>query len=123
MNMEEMEVEAVAALLLSLGASLIILLRSILVLNLWPPSALQLVTGVAISFASGTLFWVSIAAVKRPLLMQVTASAVGTGLHWTRLTLVVNDSLRLPTRQQWTSLAFYLVTDLSFMLQARLLLA
>ena len=38
------------------------------------------------------------------------------------LVLLVNQSFRLPTMQQWMSLLFYMLTEISWFLQARLIL-
>lgn len=112
------------ALLLSIVSSLIIYARRILVLNKFvlPPTPVQGV-GAIISILSGMMFWLSLNAVDRELWLQLLSGGWSTVLAWVVYTMLVNERLRLPTTQQWISLAFYAVTEVCLLFQVRLVLS
>ena len=105
-------------------AMLFIFSRRVLVQNrfCWHPPLSQWAALLG-SFASGAMFWVSLLAVRRSAAEQITSGALGITLHWAVLVLVVNDAFRFPSRQQWTSLLFYYLTEGLFMVQTRLILS
>ena len=112
-----------AALGISAVTSTIIFVRRVLVLNRWcfPPSSLQFGTWL-LSLLSGALFWVSIQSVQGDLRLQIASGITSTAISWGVLVLLVNEDMRVPTPQQAVSLVFYVLTEASILIQARLLL-
>ena len=68
-------------------------------------------------------FWASLNSVYRRLWEQLALGITSTSLSWVVLVVIVNEDLCYPTRQQWYSLVFYLVTELSITLQVRFVLS
>ena len=86
------------------------------------PTRLQ-VSAFGISVLSGTLYWISLNTVRGGLALQLSSTLLASTTSWSVLVLLVNQTLQLPTRQQWMSLGFYLFTDLSYLTQMRLTFA
>ena len=76
-----------------------------------------------LSLVSGVCFWATLNSVQSTMWEQITLGAISTTLSWCVLVLIVNEELCFPTRQQWYSFIFYLVTELSITLQVRLVLS
>ena len=112
-----------AALGFSLLTSTIVFVRRLLVFNKWGRRSITQAASYPLSLLSGATFWVSVRAVRGTAALQFAAGAVSTTLSWCVMVLLVNDTPRIPTRQQWLSLVFYLLTELSILLQVRLILA
>jgi hypothetical protein len=112
------------AVLLSLFTASVIFLRRIFVLNRFR-RAVPRVFGAAylLSLVSGLCFWASLNSVYRTMWEQLALGVASTGLSWVVLVVIVNEDLCYPTRQQWYSLLFYLVTELSITLQVRFVLS
>lgn len=110
-----------AALGISLVTSTLIYLRRALVLNvrLFPPRRVHVVT-YALSLVAGVMFWVTVNSIQRGVALQLSAGLVSTTLVWTVYVLLVNGSARPPTRSQWISLGFHVVTEASLLMQVRL---
>ena len=74
-----------------------------------------------LSLVSGVSFWATLNAVQQELWEQLTLGITSTTLSWVVLILIVNEDLCYPTRQQYWSLLFYLLTELSITMQVRLI--
>ena len=111
------------ALILSFVSSSIIFIRRVLVLNRCQRilSRTGLVTW-AISLASGLLFWVTLNSLRVNIAVQIVTGVLSTTLGWLTYVLLINESLRYPTTQQWVSLAFHVVTEALVLLQVRIIL-
>ena len=110
------------ALAASLGTTSIYFVRRVLVFErvAWPPPCVQIVAWNC-SLMSGVLFWASLISVSAEFSEQVTLATLSTLLAWSSVVLVVNETYRLPSRQQLGSLGFYAAAEISVVLQARLL--
>ena len=118
-----MEATQWGALGTALLTATVVFVRRVLVFDKWGSLAPAQVGSYALSLLSGATFWVSVNAVRGAAALQFAAGCVSTSLGWSVMVLLVNGTLRLPTRQQWLSLVFYLLTELAVLLQVRLLLA
>lgn len=113
----------IQALLLSVVTSTFLFFRRVLVLNrLEKECHVIYVTTWCLSVLSGCLFWLTLNTLDRGVLLQLTAGITSTVIAWLVYVLLVNRSLRLPTRQQWLSLSFHVVTEALVLLQVRLVL-
>ena len=112
------------AIFLSLFTASVIFLRRIFVLNRFR-RPIPRVFGAAylLSLVSGLCFWASLNSVYRRLWEQLALGITSTSLSWVVLVVIVNEGLCYPTRQQWYSLVFFLVTELSITLQVRFVLS
>ena len=109
------------ALVLSFFTSTIIFARRILVLNKYDRILSR--TGVVtwgISLTSGLLFWTTLNALRADIVLQLATGVLSTTLAWLTYVLLINDSLRYPTMQQWISLFFHIFTEALILLQVRL---
>ena len=111
------------ALVLSFFTSTIIFARRVLVLNKYD-RILTRMGGVAwgISIASGLLFWTTLNALRADIVIQLTTGVLSTTLAWLTYVLLINESLRYPTLQQWISLVFHVFTEALILLQVRLVI-
>ena len=109
------------ALALSFVTSTIIFARRVLVLNKYDRILTR--TGIVtwgISLASGLLFWTTLNALRSDIFVQLATGVLSTILAWLTYVLLINDSLRYPTPQQWVSLLFHISTEALILLQVRL---
>lgn len=113
----------IVPLLLGLLNSTIIFVRKVLVLERYtrPVQAYQIVAYL-LSVGSGITFWATINAVAASVLWQLCLGICSTTLSWCVLVLLVNADFAYPSRMQWTSLVFYTLTEVSIVLQIRLIL-
>ena len=104
--------EQLGAIALGVLTSTLIFSRRVLILNAfaWPPRPMQYATWM-LSLLSGVMFWVSLNALRAAFVVQIATGILSTVLAWITFVLLVNDSLRYPTRQQAVSLVFYVVTE------------
>ena len=110
------------AFLLSLITASIIFLRRIFVMNRFRrPIPHVFYVAYGLSLVSGVSFWATLNAVQQELWEQLTLGITSTTLSWVVLILIVNEDLCYPTRQQYWSLLFYLLTELSITMQVRLI--
>ena len=118
-----MEARQAYALNVSLLTSLIIFLRRLFVLERFQ-CRLSLVTAAALAaqLQAGVLFWVSLQSVQGNVGMQIASGLAATSLSWAAMTLLVMGSFSLPSRQQFVSLGFYVLTELSILGQVQLVL-
>ena len=112
-----------AALGISFVTSSVIFARRVLVLHktIWPPT-LSLLASWVTSLYAGILFWLSLNALDQHIGYQLLAGVTSTTLAWLVYVLLVNESLALPTRSQWLSLSFYILTEALILLEVRLVL-
>ena len=110
------------SLALSFLNSALIFTRRIFVLNKYDKklSKLQFIT-FFLSILNGFLFWISLNSFKKSLVYQITTNITATIISWTVMIFLVNDECKVPTRQQFVALLFYILTDTSIMIQTRLL--
>ena len=73
-----------------------------------------------ISLTSGLLFWTTLNALRSDIVIQLLTGVLSTTLAWLTYVLLINDSLRYPTPQQWISLFFHIFTEALILLQVRL---
>lgn len=109
------------ALLLSFFTSTVIFARRVLVLNKYNKVVTR--TGLVtwcISLTSGLLFWTTLNALRADIVIQLLTGVLSTTLAWLTYVLLINDSLRYPTPQQWISLFFHIFTEALILLQVRL---
>lgn len=113
----------IGAIVLSLVTSTIIFLRRMFALNRvrWPLPGVY-VFAYALSLLSGVSFWITLNSIERSLPEQLWFQTTSTLLAWLVLVLIVNETVMYPTRQQWFSLLFYLLTELSIAFQVRLVI-
>lgn len=118
-----MEARQAYALNVSLLTALIIFLRRLFVLERFQCSR-SLVTAAALfaQLQAGVLFWVSLQSVQGNVGMQIASGVAATCLSWAAMTLLVRGSFSLPSRQQFVSLGFYVLTELSILGQVQLVL-
>lgn len=111
------------ALGLTLITSTILFLRRTLVLEkfVWKFRAYHYVTW-GISLASGILFWATLNALQSTIWLQLMFGVTSTTLSWLVYVLLTNEDLMYPSRQQWISLGFYVITEAMLLLQVRLVL-
>jgi hypothetical protein len=74
------------------------------------------------SFFSGVLWWISIVAIERELLLQLCAGAIATTMSWFGQIIVVNRASHPVQPRQFAALGYYLLTDACWQIQARLIL-
>lgn len=111
------------ALALSFFTSTVIFARRVLVLNKYNKVVTR--TGLVtwcISLTSGLLFWTTLNALRADIVIQLLTGILSTTLAWLTYVLLINDSLRYPTPQQWISLFFHIFTEALILLQVRLVL-
>lgn len=98
-------------------------MRGLLVLNKYkcPP---QYFHYIAFTFAllSGSLFWVTVNATRKDLIVQLMSGFVATTSTWVVYVVLVNEHLVYPSRQQSLSWFFHLITETCILLQVRLIL-
>lgn len=112
------------ALLVAEVQSLIIFVRNLMLFNrIREPVNAPRMVSLATSLTSGAGFWVALNSVHRPVWFQFASGLLSTASFFTSMLLMVNDSFRLPTRQQGISLFLYASTDTFFLLQTRLIFA
>ena len=102
--------------------SLLIFTRRIFVINKYkfPIKSTHLVS-VFLTFMSGVTFWVSVNSIKSNIGIQITSGTISTILSWSSMIYLVNDEkVQLPSKQQLVSLLFYILTELSVLIQARI---
>ena len=75
-----------------------------------------------LSLLSGVSFWITLNSIERTIVEQLWFQTNSTLLAWLVLVLIVNENVMYPTRQQWLSLFFYLLTELSIAFQVRLVI-
>jgi hypothetical protein len=111
------------ALGLSLVTSSVIFARRVLVLKkfTWPLKVYHYATYV-ISITSGVVFWATLNALRHTIAIQLVLGVTSTVLAWVVFVLLVNESLQYPSRQQWVSLAFHIITEATLLFQVRLVL-
>lgn len=118
-----MEVSNAAALGISFLTSTIIFSRRVLVLNKSVlPCSKTLIASWCTSLYAGVLFWLSLNALNEPIYLQFFAGVTSTVLAWLVYVLLVNDSLAYPSKSQWVSLFFHILTEVFVLLQVRLVL-
>lgn len=112
-----------AALALSLVTATIIFFRRVFVLEKVTvlPKRFHLLP-FSISLLSGVVFWVSVNAVTSSALVQLLFGILSTTLSWIVLVFLVNERLAYPSRQQCLALVFYALTEVSFLVQVRLVI-
>ena len=111
------------AIFLSLFTASIIFLRRIFVMNRFRlPIPRVYYVSFGLSLVSGLTFWATLNSVYQELWEQITFGIISTTLSWVVLVLIVNEDVCFPTRQQWYSYLFYVLTELSITLQVRLVL-
>lgn len=110
------------ALALTVVTTSAIFARRVLVLQKYcaPPKPYHYIT-YAISILSGLVFWTSLNMLSMSVVVQLLFGVTSTTLSWVVLVLLVNERLKFPSRQQWMSLVFYVLTEASFLIQVRLL--
>lgn len=113
-----------AALGLGQFTSAVMFARRILAMNRfrWPPTHVHLVAYI-VSVFTGLMFWTTLNALTLALAEQMLFGATYTTLSWLVVCLVVNERLQFPTRQQWLSYVFYLITETSILLQVRFIVS
>ena len=111
------------ALLISFLSSSVIFIRRCLVLNKWEHICTPM-NGVVwfISITSGVLFWVTLNALRSPIIIQIVTGVLSTILAWLVYVLLVNERLMYPSKQQWMSLLFHVLTEALVLLQVRLVI-
>lgn len=109
------------ALALSLVTSTIVFLRRLFVLNRvrWPLPTVHTFT-FTVSLLSGVNFWITLNSIDRSLFEQLWFQTLSTMTSWLVVVLIINERAMYPTRQQWLSLVFYMLTELSIAGQLRL---
>lgn len=114
-----------AAVGLALVTSTIVFFRRLFVLERfrWPPTRLQCLA-YGVSLMSGLLFWSTLNAVQQDdATIQMAFGMLSTTLSWLVLVLLVNDpGFHVPSWQQWASLGFYVLTEVSILVQLRLVI-
>lgn len=111
------------ALGVSLLTALIIFLRRLFVLERFEcRGSFVTAAAVAAQLQSAVLFWVSLQSVQGNVGMQISSGLAATSLSWAAMTLLVRGSFTLPSRQQFVSLGFYVLTELSILGQVQLVL-
>tara|TARA_A100001015_G_scaffold200270_1_gene223623 strand:+ start:897 stop:1274 length:378 start_codon:yes stop_codon:yes gene_type:complete len=104
--------------------SLLIFVRRIFVINRYKfPVKVTHIASVFLMFMSGLTFWVSVNSIKNNIWTQITSGTISTILSWSSMIYLVNDEkIQLPSRQQIISLVFYILTELSVLIQARVVI-
>jgi hypothetical protein len=112
----------VASLGLTALTSTIIFVRRVLVLEKTSPFPRTYhFASYCISLTSGLLFWATLNALKRDVLLQLSLGILSTTLSWLVYVLLSNERLMFPSRSQLVSLFFHVVTELSLLFQVRLI--
>ena len=104
--------------------SSLIFIRRVFVINKFrfPLISTQIVS-IFLTLMSGVTFWISINSLRGNIWLQVISGFISTILSWSSMIYLVNDEyVQLPTRQQLVSLLFYILTDLSVLMQARIVI-
>ena len=115
----------ILTLYFALANSLLIFTRRIFVINKYkfPVKGTHLVS-IFLTFMSGLTFWVSVNSIKSNIGIQITSGTISTILSWSSMIYLVNDEkVQLPSKQQLVSLIFYILTELSVLLQARIVVS
>jgi hypothetical protein len=111
------------ALGLTVVTSTIIFFRRILVLDKYKcPLRRVHFAAYGVSLVSGLLFWASLNAITSSISEQFLFGITSTTLAWLVYVLMVNERLMYPSRQQWVSLLFHIITEGSLLFQVRLVL-
>lgn len=110
-------------LTLSVLTSSIVFTRRALVLNRCTSmfSPLRFLTW-CVSILSGLLFWTTLNTLRSNILLQLFVGVLSSALSWLVYVLLYNEDFAYPTRQQWFSLVFHVLTEALILIQVRLII-
>ena len=78
---------------------------------------------LAYTIFAGFLWWISTIAIDGNILLQLASGLIATIMSWYGLIIIVNERSGTVSSRQTISLFYYILTDVSVQIQARLILA